>query len=303
VELNPDRTTYRVELAFALSETGRSSETINLFREAIRLDRGDGPRFAMYNGLGMALIRVGRSNEAIEWLRAAEPESSVGAPSLKRHLAASYASVGKIADARRELREYIKLRPWQTLRWLRHSATRFAAATEEWNYELAGLAVAGLRDHVPEDEDRGLPTDEGLRSGNRFSPTPIGIPGASVVRTSELKALIDAGEDRRGEPPLLLSTNCPLCFDIDIPGAVSVPEAYIRNPLDDQSRQALKSWLDRQVGGQTSRRLITFSWNAERWHARNLALELIALGYGNVSWYRGRLEAWDVAGYPVLNKR
>jgi rhodanese-related sulfurtransferase len=117
-----------------------------------------------------------------------------------------------------------------------------------------------------------------------------------------LKALVDAANGG-GEPPLLLSTNCPLCFDIDIPGAVSVPAPYIRSPLNNQARQDLKSWVDRQLDGQTSRRLITFSWNAERWHARNLALELVALGYPNVSWYRGGMEAWDVAGYPVVEKR
>jgi tetratricopeptide (TPR) repeat protein len=167
LQAHPDPIPYRVELAFALSETGRSAEAIPIFLDAVRLDRGDGPRFAMYNGLGMALIRVGRSNEAIEWLRAAQQESSGGVPSLNRHLAASYASAGRLEDARRELREYIKLRPWQTLRWLRHSATRFAAATEELNHELEGLAVAGLRDHVREDEDAGLPTNERLRSGNR----------------------------------------------------------------------------------------------------------------------------------------
>ena len=67
-----DLVPYRVELAFALSDAGRSAEAIPLFQDAIRLDRGDWSRFAMYNGLGGALIRVGRSNEAIEWLRAAQ---------------------------------------------------------------------------------------------------------------------------------------------------------------------------------------------------------------------------------------
>jgi rhodanese-related sulfurtransferase len=38
---------------------------------------------------------------------------------------------------------------------------------------------------------------------------------------------------------------------------------------------------------------------AERWQGRNLALELVALGYPNVSWYRGGREAWDAAGLPV----
>jgi hypothetical protein len=256
----------------------------------------------MYNGLGGALIRVGRSNEAIEWLRAAQQESGGAAPGLNRRLAVSYTYAGKLEDARRELREFAKLRPWQTLRWLRHSASPIAAAAQEWNYEIAGLAVAGLRDHVSEDADPGLPKEEGLRPGNRLSLTPIGAPGLSLVRTSELKALVDA-TNGAGEPPLLLSTNCPHCFDIEIPRAVSVPGAYIRGSLDDQARRGLKNWLDRQLNGQTSRRLITFSWNAEQWHARNLALELIALGYSNVSWYRGGVEAWDVAGYPVVEKR
>jgi adenylate cyclase len=303
LQTHADSVPYRVELAFALIEAGRSAEAIPLFQDAIRLDRGDGSRFAMYNGLGGALIRVGRSNEALEWLRAAQQESSGAVPSLSRHLAVSYAYAGKLDDASRELREFIKLRPWQTLRWLRHSASPLTAAAKEWNYEIAGLALAGLRDHVREDADPGLPTDEGLRSGKLVSPTPLGAPGVSVVRTSELKALIDAAANGPGEPPLSLSINCPLCFDIDIPGAVSVPAPYIRSPLNDQARQGLKSWLDRQLNGQTSRRLITFSWNAERWHARNLALELVALGFPNVSWYRGGVEAWDVAGYPVVEKR
>ena len=303
LQTRADSAPYRVDLAFALSEAGRSAEAIPLFQDAIRLDRGDGSRFAMYNGLGGALIRAGRSNEAIEWLRAAQQESSGAVPSLNRHLAISYAYAGKLEDARRELREFAKLRPWQTLRWMRHSVDPLTAAAKEWNYEIAGLAVAGLRDHVREDADPGLPTDEGLRSGKLLSPTPLGAPGVSVVRTSELKSLIDAAANGPGEPPLLLSINCP-CFDIDIPGAVSVPPPYIRSPLkNDQARQGLKSWLDQQLSGQTSRRVITFSWNAERWHARNLALELIALGYPNVSWYRGGVEAWDVAGYPVVEKR
>jgi adenylate cyclase len=62
---------------------------------------------------------------------------------------------------------------------------------------------------------------------------------------------------------------------------------------------ALKAWLDPLLGGNPSRRLIITSWNAERWQGRNLALELVALGYPNVSWYRGGLEAWDAAGLPV----
>ena len=252
LQAHPDSVPYRVELAFALTQAGRSVDAIPLFQDAITLDRGEVSRFAMYQGLGTALIRVGRSDDAIEWLRAAQQESWGAAYFLNRRLAVSYAYAGKIEDARRELREFIKLRPWQTLRSMRHSASPLAVATKEWNYEIAGLAVAGLRDHVPEDADPGLPIDIGLQSGNRFSLTPIGAPGVSVIRTFELKALIDAAANGQGERPLLLSTDCPLCFDIDIPGAVTVRGVYTGGSLDDQARQGLKSL----VGSATERPIV-----------------------------------------------
>ena len=39
-------------------------------------------------------------------------------------------------------------------------------------------------------------------------------------------------------------------------------------------------------------------WNSERFDGRNLALRLVALGYTKIYWYRGGLEAWEVAGLP-----
>lgn len=52
------------------------------------------------------------------------------------------------------------------------------------------------------------------------------------------------------------------------------------------------------TGGDKKHAVITAGWNSERWSSRNLALQLVALGYENVYWYRGGLEAWDVAGLP-----
>jgi adenylate cyclase len=68
--------------------------------------------------------------------------------------------------------------------------------------------------------------------------------------------------------------------------------------LDDAKRQALKVLVDRLLHSDRTRRVITYSWDAAFWDARNLAIELVALGYPNVPWYRGGLEAWDVAGLP-----
>jgi adenylate cyclase len=44
--------------------------------------------------------------------------------------------------------------------------------------------------------------------------------------------------------------------------------------------------------------VVTMGWNAERFQGRNLALRLVALGYDEVSWYRGGTEAWEVAELP-----
>jgi hypothetical protein len=92
---------------------------------------------------------------------------------------------------------------------------------------------------------------------------------------------------------------CSDCLDIVFPGSIHVPQSVRHEPMTDEQRGALKAWLGPLLDGNPSRRLITISWNAERWHGRNLALELVALGYPNVSWYRGGLEAWDAAGLPV----
>jgi hypothetical protein len=86
---------------------------------------------------------------------------------------------------------------------------------------------------------------------------------------------------------------------LTLPGANVVPDTYRDGVLDDAKRQAFKVLVDRLLHSDRKRRVITFSWNAFNWDARNLAIELVALGYPNVSWYGGRLEAWDVAGLPV----
>jgi adenylate cyclase len=160
--------------------------------------------------------------------------------------------------------------------------------------------MALLRDHVSEDVDTGLPITEGVRSANLIDPTPIGAPGVSTIKTSELRALIGDGEASvSSDLPLLLSTNCSTCLRVAIPGTNFVPNAYRNGVLDDAKRPALKVLVDRLLHGDRTRRVITSSWNAAFWDARNLAIELVALGYPNVSWYRGGLEAWDVAGLPV----
>jgi adenylate cyclase len=289
---------FRVDVAMCLIALGRSAEAVPLLEEAIRLDRHMRPRFTMYLDLGVALVRTGRYEEAISWLRAANEASHGSTPQISWNLAIAYAHAGKVADARRELQEFRKrMGGLATVRWLRHAAT---FPVEDYAREAAGPFFALLLDHIPEDTDRGLPITEGVRPANLIGWTPIGAPGVSTIKTPELRALIgDREGSAGGESPLLLSTNCGNCLRVTIPGTNFVPDAYRDGVLDDAKRQALKALVDRLLHGDRTRRVITFSWDAAFWDARNLAIELAGLGYPNVSWYRGGLEAWDVAGLPV----
>jgi adenylate cyclase len=288
---------FRVDVANCLMALGRSAEAVPLLEEATRFDRDMQARFSRYWALGVALVHIGRYEEAIGWLRAANEASSGSSPGISWNLAIAYAHAGKVADARRELLEYKKRKGGlPTVRWL-----RLTVGFEDFARD-GGSFIALLRDHTPEDADTGLQITEGVRSANLVGQTPIGAPGVSTIKTSELRALIGDGQgSANNELPLLLSTNCSNCLRVAIPGTNFVPDAYRDGVLDDSKRQALKVLVGRLLHGDRTRRVITSSWNAAFWDARNLAIELAALGYPNVSWYRGGLEAWDVAGLPVTS--
>jgi tetratricopeptide (TPR) repeat protein len=62
---------FRVDVAECLIELGRSAEAVPLLEEAIRPDRDMLARFSRYWALGVALVHIGRYEQAISWLIAA----------------------------------------------------------------------------------------------------------------------------------------------------------------------------------------------------------------------------------------
>jgi TolB-like protein len=293
---------FRVDVAGCLIQLGRSTEAVPLLEEAIRLYPDMPARFTRYYALGVALVRIGRYEEAISWLRAANEASAGSSPQISWNLAIAYAHAGKVAYARRELLEFRKR--MGGLATARYLLLAVGTNGQDYAHEVSGPFMALLADHASEDADTGLPMTEGVRSAKLIGRTPMGAPGVSTIKTSELRAMIGDGQGgASGELPLLLSTNCSRCLRVTIPGTNFVPDAYRNGVLDDAKRQDLKVLVDRLLHDDRTRRVITYSWNAGFWDARNLAIELVALGYPNVSWYRGGLEAWDVAGLPVTRPK
>jgi adenylate cyclase len=151
------------------------------------------------------------------------------------------------------------------------------------------LHLAGMRDHLDEDADSGIPSTDGLRDVAHLNdPTPMSIPGGRMVRTPEVVDMLAKAK------PLILTTsiNVPT-----IPGAIYVNLPGSGN-LQDAWQSNLKRLMRELAQGDLHRPIIVFSVNIYRWIGRNLALRLIALGYTDVAWYRGGWEAWEASGQP-----
>ena len=155
----------------------------------------------------------------------------------------------------------------------------------------AGAAPPGPR-FADEDKDWGVPVASTLRRADYHAPTPREIPGARMMLTTDLKALLARDPavvlvDVLGDPP-----------HPTLPGAVWLRHAGLAEfPGDELAR--LEAILNKLTGGDRQRPLVFFCLSADCWLSYNAALRAAAFGYRNVIWYRGGVAAWREAGYPM----
>jgi hypothetical protein len=276
-----------------------------LLERTIRLNPQSPNGVVLYVELGRMLLLTGRAAEAIPWLeRAAEltdgdiptsrpkpPDRLVDAARLL--LASAYAWTGHLDGAQRVLQ--LALRSERNMDVTVRSMTRNIptysdprrAEQEQWIVE--GLRRAGLRDHLDEIADSQIPADGRLRDLDQLDgPTPMSVPGGTTIRTEELALLIAQSN------PLVITT---AEANPTVPGAIQVSMTF-GGRTDDEWQARLDRTVEGLTGGNRHRAIVTFAYSLNRWHARNIALRLIALGYDNVFWYRGGWEAWDAHGLP-----
>jgi adenylate cyclase len=271
-------------------QLGESEDAIPLFQKLIRDDPHNPDIWSRYVRLGQAFLLIGRYDEAVHWTQrslAAGPEqSSIQRSNFHANIASAYALAGHIDRAREEVAEANAIWPYLTVHslWAGIVANeRFAAQTERVR---EGVRMAGLRDHVNEDEDFGIVPDSRLRT-EFFGKTPLTVPGATTIRTPELAALLNGGK------PVVIDASQG---NRTLAGAISLYEGGLGGSLQDSTQDRLRSFMQTITGGDRSRPIVALSINAERWAGYNLALRLTALGYRHVYWYRGGREAWEVAG-------
>ena len=131
-----------------------------------------------------------------------------------------------------------------------------------------------------------------MRSANYHGRTPTTIPGAQVVKTMELKSMLESA---------------PSPFLIDVLSGPAhrtlLGALWLHNGgLGDFDALEEKRYLDTIAliaGHDKSRQLVFFCSSARCWLSYNAASRAVRAGYTNVYWYRGGIEAWRAAKLPM----
>lgn len=143
-----------------------------------------------------------------------------------------------------------------------------------------------------ERQDFGVQPTAQLHSGAMHGPTPASIPGGQVITTKGIVELVQG----RQTPFIILDV---LGGQELLPGATYAVPAHQAGSFNDQTQQEFGGFLQQMTGGNKEIPLILYCQSNQCWMSYNAALRAINLGYKNVLWYRGGIEAWKMAGQPV----
>jgi PQQ-dependent catabolism-associated CXXCW motif protein len=159
---------------------------------------------------------------------------------------------------------------------------------------LAGSAFAQQSPgYADEDRDWGVPAMPRLRQEPYHAPTPLTIPGAAVVRTPELVAMLTGPT-----PPLLIDVLSGEGH-LTLPGTAWLPGAGRGESFIDSVQAQLLPLLAQLTGGDKTKPMAFFCASSECWLSYNAALRAVAGGYSQVYWYRGGIDAWVAANLPT----
>ena len=139
-----------------------------------------------------------------------------------------------------------------------------------------------------ERHDMGVKATRELHSGAMHAPTPNQLPGGQVITTQTLLPLLQGGT-----PIVLLHV---LQSQQTLPNALMAVPASAPGSFNDATQQQFKQFLQQVTRGRQDVPIVTYCEGPECWMSYNAALRAIALGYRNVQWYRGGMEAWQRAG-------
>jgi PQQ-dependent catabolism-associated CXXCW motif protein len=152
--------------------------------------------------------------------------------------------------------------------------------------------VGAAEVYAEEERSWGIEPPPGYRAKDYHAPTPDTVPGARVVRTEELRSMLE----REPRPFLVDVLSGPV--HRTLPGALWLHNGGLGD-FDAAEEQRFLDALARLSGHDKGREIVFFCSGARCWLSYNAALRAARAGYGNVYWYRGGIEAWREAGLPT----
>ena len=155
--------------------------------------------------------------------------------------------------------------------------------------QLAG----GENGYADEDRDWGIAATQRLRQPPYHGPTPLEIPGAEVIHTRQLQALLVGPK-----PPLLIDVLSDPGH-LTLAGAKWLSGAGRGSNFLDPVQSVLTQVLGQLTGGDKEKSMVFFCANSQCWLSYNAALRAAAAGYRKVYWYRGGVESWAAANLPT----
>jgi len=144
-----------------------------------------------------------------------------------------------------------------------------------------------------ERQDMGAPPTRNLHTGSMHSATPNQIPGGQLITTKELVDLLQNGPAAGAVILDILGSSKRL------PNAIFAAQASHAGSFDDPIQQQFGRMLQQATHGNRDAPLVLYCLGPQCWNSYNASLRAINLGYRNVLWYRGGLEAWQRAGLPL----
>jgi rhodanese-related sulfurtransferase len=155
--------------------------------------------------------------------------------------------------------------------------------------QSGGRASDELKDH-------GVAATSKLHTGEMHGPTPTSIPGGKFIATPALIELLKS------------PSNGALVFDVlggpdRLPNAQSAVPAHQAGSFDDNTQREFGQYLKQVTQGKQDIPMVFYCASTLCWMSYNAALRAVNMGYRNVLWYRGGLDAWKAAGQPLQSAR
>jgi PQQ-dependent catabolism-associated CXXCW motif protein len=175
----------------------------------------------------------------------------------------------------------------------------YEKAKEQSDKALAALPTElSKKAYADEDSDMGVVVPQTLREGSEIhAPTPSTMPsGSKIISTLELVKLF------KSEPKLVV-------LDSNHANAAKKPTLPKANWLhgsgwaETKFNKTIDTNFAKVMAGIAPNKntpIVSYCSNWECWLSWNTTMRLSALGYTNLYWYRGGIDAWRAAKLPVI---